>query len=125
MSAPKVRRWSVEAWWSIDGRTYTADADGDRVEFTSQDRNAVVRFWERINADPRSVGIPPDAGAAWVSKVRTEQQTPEGRWFELDYVEPPAFSGCLWDNREQPETDVDWSAMVEAHIAALHNEEAA
>lgn len=117
-----VRRWSVQAWWMVDGKTYTADHDGDRVAFTSQDRNAVVRFWEQIVNDPSSAGVPTDADAAWVSDVKTEQQTDDGRWFELDHVDPPAHEGLLWDNREAPETDVDWKSMVEAHIASLHSE---
>lgn len=122
---PKVRRWSVEAWWEIDGRCYTADRDGDRVAFRSSDRNAVVRFWEQIAKDPGSAGVPTDADAAWVSDVVTEQQTSDGRWFVLDHIDKPAHEGCLWDNREVPETDVDWRGMAEAHIASLHAERAA
>lgn len=117
------RRYSVQAWWTFDGRIYTCGPDGEPVGFMSENDRAVIDVWRQIRDDTASTGVPSDADFAVLEAVKVEEQTAEGRWFEMTKVDPPAPRVVLWDRRPVPETD--FRGMVEAHIASLHQERAA
>jgi hypothetical protein len=111
------RRWTAQAWFQDDGKHYTVGDNNLPLHLTTSNQRAAHNFRARLIENANAAGVPDTAEAAWVSPLRCEQRTAEGRWFAMD--ERDGEGGvCLFDHRPSPPvTDVDWQAMVKAHLA--------